>query len=189
MGADTTTTRPPIARPPTEHPFRFGVVTGPRDGRRDWLRTAQRVSDLGCSTLLVPDGPQLLAPFPSLAVAAGVPGLRVGTVVPAGPLRPPRSTAWEAHSLTVLTDGRFEFGIGTGRPAVREFAADLGLPYGSAAERLAGVGESIDRLRELDDAVHRSGRRRRATLGVSYVCGNSAFLEELAPVVERPTGR
>jgi hypothetical protein len=31
-------------------------------------------------------------------------------------------------------------------------------------------------------------RRRRDTLGVSYVSVNSAFLEQLAPVVEQLTG-
>lgn len=135
-------------------PFRFGVVATPQAGGTQWRHAAQRVADLGYSTLLMPDGLQLLSPFPSLAMAACVPDLRVGTFVAAGPLRAPRSAAWEAHSLTVLTDGRFEFGIGTGRPAVRDFAQQLGVPYGSAGERLAAVGETIDHVRELDGAAH-----------------------------------
>ena len=56
--------------------------------------------------------------------------------------------------MTVLTDGRFELGIGTGRPAAREFAQELGLPFGSAAERLHDVGQTIDHLRELDGTAH-----------------------------------
>jgi alkanesulfonate monooxygenase SsuD/methylene tetrahydromethanopterin reductase-like flavin-dependent oxidoreductase (luciferase family) len=28
--------------------------------------------------------------------------------------------AWEAHSLSVLTEGRFEMGIGTGRPGIED---------------------------------------------------------------------
>lgn len=87
-------------------------------------------------------------------MAASFTDLRVGTFVLAGPLRPPRSAAWEAHSLSVLTDGRFELGIGTGRPAVRQFAQQLGLHYGSAAERLAQVGQTIDHLRQLDGSAH-----------------------------------
>lgn len=126
----------------------------PQGGRDQWVSTAQRVAGLGYSTLLMPDGLALLSPFPSLAVAAGVTDLRVGTFVLAAPLRPPRSAAWEAHSLTVLTDGRFELGIGTGVPAARRSAQQLGLPYGSAAERLAQVGETIDHLREFDGDTH-----------------------------------
>ncbi len=143
-----------------DRPFRFGVVATPQGGGGQWRSTAQRVAELGYSTLLMPDGLQLLAPLPSLATAAAVADLRVGTFVLAGPLRPPRSAAWEAHSLTVLTDGRFELGIGigigigTGVPAVRQSAERLGLPCGSAAERLAQVEETIDHLRELDGATH-----------------------------------
>ena len=64
----------------------------------------------------MPDGTQLLSPLPALAVAAGATtALRVGTWVLASPLRPPLLAAWDAHSLSVLTGGRFDLGIGTGR--------------------------------------------------------------------------
>lgn len=137
----------------TDRPFRFGVVATPQDDEQ-WRTTARRVAELGYSTLLMPDGMQLLSPFPSLATAAAVTDLRVGTFVLAGPLRPPRSAAWEAHSLTVLTGGRFELGLGTGLPAVRESARRLGLPYGTAAERLGQLTETVAHLRELDGERH-----------------------------------
>ena len=135
-------------------PFRFGVVATPQQSAQDWTSLARRVADLGYSTLLMPDGLQLLSPFTSLAVAATAAPLRVGTFVLAAPLRRPRAAAWEAHSLTVLTDGRFEMGIGTGRPAARAFADELRLPWGTAEERLAQVAETIGRLRELDGDRH-----------------------------------
>jgi alkanesulfonate monooxygenase SsuD/methylene tetrahydromethanopterin reductase-like flavin-dependent oxidoreductase (luciferase family) len=138
----------------SDRKFRFGVVATPQQGSQEWRSTARRVAELGYCTLLMPDGLQLLSPFPSLAMAATVTDLRVGTFVLAGPLRPARSAAWEAHSLSVLTGGRFELGIGTGRPEVRQSAQELGLRYGSAAERLAQVGQTIDRLRELDGSAH-----------------------------------
>jgi probable F420-dependent oxidoreductase len=134
--------------------FRFGVVAAPDRGAEQWQALARRVADLGYSTLLMPDGLQLLSPFPSLAVAATAADVRVGTFVAAAPLRPPRSAAWDAHTLSVLTGGRFELGIGTGRPAVEAFAAELGLPFGSAKERLAQVSETIDHLRRLDGDQH-----------------------------------
>jgi alkanesulfonate monooxygenase SsuD/methylene tetrahydromethanopterin reductase-like flavin-dependent oxidoreductase (luciferase family) len=72
----------------------------------------------------------------------------------ASPLRPPRAAAWEGHSISVLTDGRFDFGIGTGRPDAQRFAEALGRPWGSAGERLREVAESIEHLRELDGDRH-----------------------------------
>jgi probable F420-dependent oxidoreductase len=135
--------------------FRFAVVATPDGGAQQWAATARRAEDLGYSTLLMPDGLQLLAPFPSLAVAAcATTTLRVGTFVLASPLRAPRAAAWEGHSLSVLTDGRFDFGIGTGRPEAQRFAEALGRPWGSAGERLQEVAESIEHLRELDGDRH-----------------------------------
>ncbi len=131
-------------------PFRFGVVGTPQ-GTDAWVATARRVEELGYSTLLMPDGLQLLAPFPSLAVAASATKeLRVGTFVLASPLRTPRQAAWDAHSLAVLTGGRFELGIGTGHERVPQEAAELGLPYGSGADRRAQVRDTVALMRELD---------------------------------------
>jgi probable F420-dependent oxidoreductase len=139
----------------SEHKFRFGVVVTPEGGGQEWAATARRVEELGYSALLMPDGLQLLSPFPSLAVAAcATTTLRVGTFVLAGPLRSPRAAAWEGHSLSVLTEGRFDFGIGTGRPQARQFAEALGRPWGTAAERLQEVADSIEQLRSLDGDRH-----------------------------------
>jgi alkanesulfonate monooxygenase SsuD/methylene tetrahydromethanopterin reductase-like flavin-dependent oxidoreductase (luciferase family) len=93
--------------------------------------------------------------MPALATAAAaVPGLRVGPFVLAAPLRPPRSAAWEGHSMTVLTDGRFEFGIGTGRPDARGEVEQVGRPWGSGAQRLEQLKETVAHLRELDGDGH-----------------------------------
>jgi len=142
----------------TDHTFRFGVVATPQDGDA-WRATARRIAELGYSTLLMPDGLQLLAPFPSLAVAASVADIRVATFVLASPLRTPMAAAWDAHSMTVLTGGRFELGIGTGIPAAKQSAERLGMRYGTAAERLAQVGATIDRVRELEQADGPGGLR------------------------------
>lgn len=138
----------------SDHRFRFGVVATPQNAAQ-WRDTARRVVELGYTTLLMPDGLQLLSPFPALATAAATVQVRVGTFVLAAPLRPPRSAAWEAHSLTVLTGGRFELGIGTGLPHTATQAAhELGLPLRSATERLAAVSETVDHLRSLDGDTH-----------------------------------
>ena len=64
--------------------------------------------------------------------------------------RPARSTAWEAHWLPVLTDGRFEMGAGTGRPGIDGELRERGLPVLSSTERLARVRATVTALRDLD---------------------------------------
>lgn len=137
--------------------FRFAVQAVPTEGAA-WLATARRAEDLGYSTLLMPDGMQLLSSLPALAMAAGATTtLHVGTFVAASPLRPPRLAAWDAHALSVLSGGRFEFGIGTGRPEVVEQAVSLaGQPPTTGAQRLAQVEQAVDALRELDGDDHRT---------------------------------
>jgi len=132
-------------------PFRFGVVAPVRTDLPTWRDRVRRIADSGCSTLLMPDVPQWQpAPGPTLAVAAALADLRVGTWVYASPLRPAWSTAWEAHSLSVLTEGRFEMGVGTGRPGIEDELRELGLPVVPPSERLAQVRETITALRDLD---------------------------------------
>ncbi|MEU4193471.1 LLM class flavin-dependent oxidoreductase [Kribbella sp. NPDC026611] len=129
--------------------FRFGVTGSPTSGE-EWVKTVRQSADLGYSTVLMPDGLQLPSPFPSLAMAAAVADIRVGTFVAAATLRTPRQAAWEAHTLTLLTEGRFEFGIGTGRPIAEKQTADVGLQWGTARERRERIVETLDLLRELD---------------------------------------
>jgi len=132
--------------------FRFGVIAAPHGTAEHWRGTAVRAAELGYRTLLMPDVVHLLAPGPALGLAAGAADIGVGTWVYAAPLRTPQQTAWEAHSLSVLTAGRFEMGIGAGLPRSKESAQRLGMPFGTPAERLAQVAATIDALRELDGA-------------------------------------
>ena len=132
-------------------PFRFGVVAPIQTEVPTWRERVRRIADSGYSTLLMPDVPQWQpAPGPTLAFAAAHADLRVGTWVYASPLRPPRMMAWEAHSLSVLTDGRFEMGVGTGRPGIEDELRELGLPVVPPRERLAQVRETVRVLRDLD---------------------------------------
>ena len=132
-------------------PFRFGVVAPVMTDVRTWKEQARRIAGSGYSTLLMPDVPQWQpAPGPALAVAAAETDLRVGTWVYASPLRPAWTTAWEAHSLSVLTEGRFEMGIGTGRPGIEDELRELGMPVVARARRLDEVRSAVQRLRSLD---------------------------------------
>lgn len=131
--------------------FRFGIVAPCLGGLSTWREQIRRIAGHGYSTVLMPDFPRLQpAPAPALAVAASVTDVRVGTWVYAAPFRAPWLTAWEAHSLTLLTDGRFEMGIGVGRPGIEDELRERGLPVPGPGERLDQVRQTVAALRELD---------------------------------------
>src|SRR4051812_6654241 len=122
----------------TEREFRFGVVAGSAPSGADWIATARRAEELGYDTLLIPDTLHTFAPFPALAAAAAVTtGLRVGTYVLSAPNRSPGLVAWESEGLQRLSDGRFELGIGGGRPGAERDAAELGGVFGTPADRVS----------------------------------------------------
>lgn len=137
--------------------FRFGVVAPVGPDLPAWRDQARRFADHGYSTFLMPDVPGWQpAPGPALAAAATIADLRVGTWVYASPLRPARTLAWEAHSLSVLTEGRFEMGIGAGRPGIEDVLRELGMPVLTLGERLSRVGDAVTLLREFDGPDRRT---------------------------------
>jgi probable F420-dependent oxidoreductase len=128
--------------------FRFGLVSGQTDTLDEWTRTARWAQDSGFDVLLSPDTPNVCSPWVALAAAAAATTtLRVGTFVLAAPMRTPGMTAWETASLDRLSGGRFELGVGAGRPAAEEEARLLGVPWLSPKERVAQVGDLIDAVR------------------------------------------
>ena len=130
-------------------PFRFGVVCAQADSGWAWLDTARAAESLGYSTLLVPDhfGEQF-GPFAALgAAAAATTILRLGTFVCDNDLRHPAVLAKEAATVDVLSDGRFELGVGAGWMADEHRQA--GLPFDDGAVRLARLAETLDALRAL----------------------------------------
>lgn len=136
---------------PDAGPFRFGVLAPFGPDLAGWTEQVRRIAGHGYSTVLMPDFPRLQpAPAVALAVAASVADVGVGTWVYAAPLRRPWLAAWEAHSMTVLTEGRFEMGIGAGRPGIEEELVERALPVPSPGERLDQVRETVTLLREQD---------------------------------------
>ena len=132
-------------------PFRFGVVCPLTTELQDWRDRVRRIADSGYSTVLMPDVPQMQpAPGPMLALAAALADIRIGTWVYASPVRPAWTAAWEAHTLSVLSEGRFEMGIGLGRPGIEDQLRELGLPVVPRGERLAQVRDTVAALRQLD---------------------------------------
>ena len=144
--ADTAAESLPWCTLTAVRPFRFGVAGG-RQTRADWLDLAQAAEDLGYATLLLPDhfGPQL-APLPALLAAAlATRTLRVGTIVLDNDFRHPALLAKEAATVDLLTDGRFELGIGAGWMA-SDYTRS-GLPFDPPAERVSRLAEAVRIIR------------------------------------------
>jgi alkanesulfonate monooxygenase SsuD/methylene tetrahydromethanopterin reductase-like flavin-dependent oxidoreductase (luciferase family) len=133
----------------TTHSFRFGLVAAIAQSGAAWSALARRAEDLGFDTLLVPDTAHTLSPLPAAAAAAAVTTrLRVGTFVLAAGVRTPAVMAWETTALTKLSDGRFELGLGAGRPDAAADVAGFGLPALTVAERIAAVRDTVSLVRK-----------------------------------------
>ncbi|GGL91862.1 LLM class flavin-dependent oxidoreductase [Nakamurella endophytica] len=127
--------------------LRRATVLAPETGA-GWLERVRAVETLGFHTVLVPDTLWTASPFPALAAAAAAsPTVRVRTWVIAAPLRSPTATVREVRALQQLSDGRFELGIGTGRPDARREAERLGVSWGTADERIAQLERVVAEVR------------------------------------------
>ncbi len=144
--------------------FRFGIVAPVLGDVPSWREQVRRIAGHGYSTVLMPDFPRLQpSPAVTLAAAASIADVRVGTWVYAAPFRAPWLTAWEAHSMTLLTEGRFEMGIGVGRPGIEDEVRERGLPTASPGQRLEEVRETVAALRALD------GEDRRTPVAMAVI--------------------
>src|SRR5438270_13582432 len=110
-------------------PFRFGVNLRGALSRAEWRDKARKVEDLGFASLLVPDHlTDLIAPFPALISAAeATKHIQVGTNVLNNDLRHPVLVAREAAAVDVLSDGRFQLGLGAG--SIRSEYRQAGLQF------------------------------------------------------------
>jgi alkanesulfonate monooxygenase SsuD/methylene tetrahydromethanopterin reductase-like flavin-dependent oxidoreductase (luciferase family) len=118
-------------------------------GGPSWMDLARQLETGGWHTLLVPDTLSTPSPFPTLAAAAAVTSrLRLRTWVAAAPFRTPGVLAREVAALQVLSDARFELGIGPGRPDAEAETARLGASWGRAAERIGQVVAAVAAVRE-----------------------------------------
>jgi probable F420-dependent oxidoreductase len=149
--------------------FRFGVVAAQAGSGQEWAEKARRIESMGYATLLMPDGLRYtLAPLPALTAAAmATRTLRVGTYVIANDFRNPVTLAKEVATVDLLSGGRFELGIGVGRPDAAQDNRMLGIPFDSGAVRVARLAESLALLKAL-----LSGQTATA-IGSHYAAANA----------------
>jgi len=114
---------------------------------------ARHVEALGYHTLVMPDhfGARF-ALAPALVLAAEATSrLRVGSLVYDNDFRHPALLAQEVASIDLLTDGRFEFGLGAGWLKSEYDAA--GIPFDGGGTRVERMAEALDVVKGLFTAT------------------------------------
>jgi alkanesulfonate monooxygenase SsuD/methylene tetrahydromethanopterin reductase-like flavin-dependent oxidoreductase (luciferase family) len=197
--------------------FRFGVNVRSAHSRAEWQEKARRVETLGYDTLNTPDHlADLLAPLPSIISAAeATTHLRLGTNVLNNDLRHPVLVAREAATADLLTDGRFQLGLGAG--AIRSEYEQAGLGFDRGATRVERLSEAVvteDRRKAAEeltgrwsqlsageilnspyvligtiDQIVRDLQSWRHRWGFSYYVVQEPWMDALAPVVAELAGK
>jgi probable F420-dependent oxidoreductase len=146
-------------------PFRFGVNVGPSRSRAEWVEKARKLEALGYDTLTVPDHlADFFAPMPALVSAAeATTTLRLGTNVLNNDFRHPVLVAREAATVDLLTDGRFELGLGAGH--MRSEYDQAGLAFDRGGVRVDRLAEAVTIIKGLltGEPVTFAGRHYRVT--------------------------
>jgi probable F420-dependent oxidoreductase len=126
----------------TDRKFRFGIA-GRAQTRAGWQDFARQAEDLGFATLVIPDHfSAQLAPLPAIISAAAVTTrLRFGTNVLDNDFRHPAVLAKEAATVDLLTDGRFELGLGAGWSP--SDYSQTGIPFDAGGVRLGRLKEAV----------------------------------------------
>jgi probable F420-dependent oxidoreductase len=130
--------------------MRFATQAGAATSGQEWIDRAKRLEALGYDTLAMPDHMigGAWAAMPALAVAANVTRtLRVGTLVIDNDFRNPTVFARECATLDVLTNGRFEIGIGAGW-LDRDYQS-TGIPFDRGRVRVARLAEAVTLMKRL----------------------------------------
>jgi probable F420-dependent oxidoreductase len=137
-----------------KRPFRFGVINEHMSTRQHWIAQARRAEALGYATMLIRDhfvpdffGEQF-APFAALMAAAdATTTLRIGNLVIDNDYRHPVVLAKEAATLDLLSDGRFELGLGAGW--LQTEYEQAGLLFDPPGVRISRMEEAISVLKGL----------------------------------------
>jgi probable F420-dependent oxidoreductase len=146
-------------------PFRFGVITESKPSREQWRTLVQKAEDLGYATFLLAD--HYVNEFPPLAAlmsaADATNTLRVGSFVFDNDFRHPAMLAKEVATLDLLSNGRFELGIGAGwhRPEYEQ----VGLAFDRAGVRINRLEEALHIIKQFftEEAITFAGNHYTVT--------------------------
>ena len=161
-------------------PFRFGVLSSNAISGQEWMEKAKRVEKLGYSTLLVSDHfVEQISVTPALTAAAiSTKKLRVGSIVSCNDFRHPVLLAKEAATIDLLSNGRFELGMGAGWMK-NEYDA-LGIPFDRAGVRISRLEEALQIVHQYfgDEPVNFSGKH--------YTVKGNGGLDKIPRPIQKP---
>ncbi len=131
------------------NPFRFGVQLSNASSPAAWRELARKLEGQGYSTLYIPDHfDDQYGPLVACTVAAeATTTLNVGTLVLDNDYRHPVVLAKEIATLDLMSEGRFEFGLGAGW--MRTDYEASGIPYDDPAVRVDRLEEALEIFRQL----------------------------------------
>ncbi len=136
---------------PTPKPFRFGIqCSSPPDvDKQSWTALARRLEGIGAYRMTVSDHlDDQLAPIAALMAAAdATTTLRIGALVLCNDYRHPAVMAKEAATLDILSEGRFELGLGAGWMTTDYQHA--GIPLDPPARRVERLEEAVQVVKGL----------------------------------------
>jgi probable F420-dependent oxidoreductase len=125
-----------------KRPFRFGISFGGTPTRVELVSAIQRAEASGFSVVCSADHiSSRLAVMPLLSTAAEVSSLRVSPMVIANDYRHPVVVARDSATLDILSEGRFELGIGTGW--IKQQYVSAGVSYDDPKTRFNRFKEAV----------------------------------------------
>jgi probable F420-dependent oxidoreductase len=124
-------------------PFRFGTGAFHHiRSRTQFINLARKIEDMGYAIYLIPDHfVDEISPIAALMAVADATSLRIGSYVFDNDFRHPAVVAREAASLDLLSEGRFELGLGAGW--VESDYTQTGIPFDPPAVRVSRLTESV----------------------------------------------
>lgn len=114
---------------------------------KEWRETARRIESMGYSGVYTPDHfDEQLAPMSALMAAADATStLRIGSLVFDNDYRHPVVLAKEVATLDVLSEGRFDLGLGAGW-MVKDYD-ESGIPFDPPGARIERMEEAVKILK------------------------------------------
>ena len=146
-------------------PFRFGAHIRDGSSGTAWQEKARTVERLGYDILTMPDhfGTQLAYAPALMAAALATTTLRIGTLTLDNDFRHPSIVAGETATLDLLSDGRYELGLGAGWMQTDYDRA--GIPFDAPGTRVNRLIESVRIIKGLlgDQPVTYAGEQYTIT--------------------------
>jgi probable F420-dependent oxidoreductase len=130
-------------------PFRFGTGAFHHiQSRTQFINLARKIEDMGYAIYLIPDHfVDAISPIGALMAVADATSLRIGSYVLDNDFRHPAVVAREAASLDLLSEGRFELGLGAGW--VESDYTQTGIPFDAPGVRVSRLTESVQIIKGL----------------------------------------